>query len=200
MTRMRPTNVGLALALAAGLALATASSADAWGKIKFKTWPKMDDIKVIMRVIPVPGSDVDPIAEGASFLIRTDFDVIYEEAVSASAFIPSGCAWLHAYPIGQYNNFKYRKKKKPGTAEIYQFQVKKKYVKKYDRVEYHLKVKASVDASAADLVQHPEYTEEELSRIYVQVTLGDDTFIIQTNWERKGFGWKVYDKYMEVAP
>lgn len=154
-------------------------------KIRFK-WPnRLDKITVVGRGIPY--SSLDPATEGALFLMTNVSGVIYSEAIGAGQFEVNkkGTRW------------KYRLKR-TNDPRIYTVVIRKHLNRKTGEIEYILRFKIEADAALADPERNTSYTAEALKNMTTQISVGDDHFYINADFERKNWGWLLRDKYMQT--
>ncbi len=156
-------------------------------KIKFKADPRLDSLNLAARVLPTTAVDI--LSEGVEFKISNINGWIYSEIVLGSSFLSNT----------RGNKWKY-KMKKNGTPQIFNVNIKQKFDKVFQADSFIVKIKLEGDLSNAD----PDDPINELNSLYdlddmyMQVTLGDDVFFLDTTWERKKYGWYLSDKYMST--
>lgn len=152
-------------------------------KIKFRMPRRLDFIFVAGSAVPL--SPMDPAAENFAFLLMNASGVVYQQAIPANSFISNTKQTVWKYVL-----------RKTGSPMIFNARIIKKYNKMTAETYYLLKVKAEADAGKADPLRNSDYTEAELANMFVQISVGDDSFYNSATWERKTWGWYLADRYM----
>ena len=111
--------------------------------------------------------------------------LLYRESFLPGAFTPN--------PKGTV--FKYARKRTRDDPMIYKFVFKERFNRATGQLEYIVKPKLQADLSRADPLRNTALSEDELSGMSVQVTIGPSPFSLTAQWDRTRNGWFLADKY-----
>jgi hypothetical protein len=181
----------LAATLAIACSLALPATAAATSKVKYK-WSKgkPDEMKVAHRVEPAT-EGIDPWTQDVKFVFR--------HSTFGSYFIDTVQPLFWA-SNARGNVWKFKLKKDNDVTPIYFMKIKEKFDKQLAQNTYILKLKLTADLSTGD-PDHPVNAGvpvDVLDDLVIEFFIGDDVFFLDTQWERKPFGWLLRDKYLQA--
>jgi len=156
-------------------------------RMTFKMPKRFDYLKMSARGIL--NTEINPDVEDVNFVVSNVGGVVYSEQLPPGSFVPNSSG----------TSFKFKRRRDKITPGMYNYVIKKKYVKKTDTNEVIVKPKMEGDFGLADPLRNTIYTEAELATMTIQLSIGNDVFYITAPYERKRNGWYLRDKYM-VAP
>jgi hypothetical protein len=147
------------------------------GKMRFKQPLRPDSLTLGARALP--SSDFDPASETVRLTHRNAFGDIYSEVFPPGTFVPNkaGLRWKV-------------KRKRDGSTQVYQATLREKLGGNGES-ELFLTFKIEGDLWFADPLRNTAHTEEELGGMVTQVSIGDDSFFLDADWERCPCGWEL---------
>jgi hypothetical protein len=151
-------------------------------RITFRARPKLDLLSVTGRSVPL--TTLDPVTEEVSFSLQNVNGQVYAATIPATSFIPNTKLTAWKYVL-----------KRTGLPLLYNFRIRKRLNRTTGATEFILKAKAESNLDVSNPVVMGQ-TVEELKNMTLQISIGDDVFYNTADWEVKGNGWYLADKYM----